>query len=108
MALVKTLHELAASGKTIITSIHQPSSGVFASFSRLLLLADGSVVYSGTPLGSLDYLRTQVPTLSRMQRPAPPSLRTTCLSLASLVLRSSEHAVCCARRAGRVFVGLDI
>jgi ABC-type multidrug transport system ATPase subunit len=31
VALLKTLHDLAAEGRTILTSIHQPSSGVFAS-----------------------------------------------------------------------------
>mmetsp|Transcript_29499 Transcript_29499/g.38013 ORF Transcript_29499/g.38013 Transcript_29499/m.38013 type:complete len:549 (-) Transcript_29499:685-2331(-) len=55
VALMKTLKDLAAEGRTILTSIHQPSSGVFASFDRLLLLADGSVVYFGTPKGSLSY-----------------------------------------------------
>jgi ABC-type multidrug transport system ATPase subunit len=30
VALLKTLHDLAAEGRTILTSIHQPSSGVFA------------------------------------------------------------------------------
>lgn len=56
VALVRTLHSFAKhGGKTIITSIHQPSSSVFSSFDALLLLADGSVVYSGTPAGSLEY-----------------------------------------------------
>jgi ABC-type multidrug transport system ATPase subunit len=31
VALLKTLGDLAAEGRTILTSIHQPSSGVFAS-----------------------------------------------------------------------------
>ena len=44
-------------GKTVITSIHQPSSAVFRSFDRLLLLSEGKVVYFGTPLDSLHYLQ---------------------------------------------------
>jgi ABC-type multidrug transport system ATPase subunit/ABC-type multidrug transport system permease subunit len=56
VALIKILNTLAHSeGKTIITSIHQPSSAVFASFNKLMLLADGHVVYYGTPQGSLTY-----------------------------------------------------
>ena len=56
VALLKILSELSKlHKKTIITSIHQPSSSAFANFDKLLLLADGNVVYSGTPMGSLEY-----------------------------------------------------
>jgi len=56
VALIKVLHNLAKnSNKTIITSIHQPSSAVFAGFSKLSLLADGHLVYFGTPQDSLPY-----------------------------------------------------
>jgi ABC-type multidrug transport system ATPase subunit/ABC-type multidrug transport system permease subunit len=56
VALIHILNTLAHSeGKTIITSIHQPSSAVFASFNKLMLLADGNVVYYGTPQASLTY-----------------------------------------------------
>jgi len=58
VALVKMLHRLAAtSNKTIITSIHQPSSPVFASFDKLIMLAEGHVVYFGPPRESLSYLK---------------------------------------------------
>ena len=57
VTLMKILFKLARDeGKTIITSIHQPSSAIFFAFDRLLLLADGYVVYFGTPNGSLDYV----------------------------------------------------
>ena len=60
VALLKMLHGLAKDhGKTVVTSIHQPSSAVFRSFDRLLMLAEGNVVYFGTPVGSLSYLREQ-------------------------------------------------
>ena len=58
VALLKLLHSFAEeSGKTVITSIHQPSSAVFRSFDRLMMLSEGYVVYFGTPVESLDYLR---------------------------------------------------
>jgi ABC-type sulfate/molybdate transport systems ATPase subunit len=58
VALMRILHDLARDeGKTIITSIHQPSSVVFFAFDALMLLADGKVVYLGTPNGSLEYVR---------------------------------------------------
>jgi ABC-type multidrug transport system ATPase subunit len=45
--------------KTVIMSIHQPSSGMFLGFDALLLLAEGSVVYFGTPFDSVTYLKHQ-------------------------------------------------
>ena len=58
VALLKLLHTFAdENGKTVITSIHQPSSAVFRSFDRLMMLSEGNVVYFGTPVDSLDYLR---------------------------------------------------
>jgi ABC-type multidrug transport system ATPase subunit/ABC-type multidrug transport system permease subunit len=58
VTLMTILFKLARDeGKTIITSIHQPSSAIFFAFDRLLLLADGYVVYFGTPNGSLDYVK---------------------------------------------------
>mmetsp|Transcript_5492 Transcript_5492/g.7206 ORF Transcript_5492/g.7206 Transcript_5492/m.7206 type:complete len:586 (-) Transcript_5492:52-1809(-) len=58
VSLIQLLQKYAREqGKTVITSIHQPSSAVFRSFDRLILLSDGYVVYFGTPVASLDYLR---------------------------------------------------
>lgn len=60
VSLIRLLHNLANDhGKTVVTSIHQPSSAVFRSFDRLIMLADGNVVYFGTPVDSLSYLRDQ-------------------------------------------------
>lgn len=42
---MSVLRELATKGKTIITSIHQPSSQIFQSFDQLILLADGKTVF---------------------------------------------------------------
>jgi ABC-type multidrug transport system ATPase subunit len=45
VALMDVLRELAMQGKTIITSIHQPSSQIFQSFDQLILLADGKTIF---------------------------------------------------------------
>jgi ABC-type multidrug transport system ATPase subunit len=45
VALMDVLRELALQGKTIITSIHQPSSQIFQSFDQLILLADGKTIF---------------------------------------------------------------
>jgi len=60
VALIRMLQQLARSSqKTVVTSIHQPSSALFHSFDQLLMLAEGHVVYFGTPRESLTYLRSQ-------------------------------------------------
>ena len=43
--------------KQSITSIHQPNSALFRSFDKLLVLAEGSAVYFGTPVDSITYLK---------------------------------------------------
>ena len=42
-------------GRTVICTIHQPSSQVFSLFSQLVLMTQGSVVYSGRPDASVEY-----------------------------------------------------
>lgn len=45
LQIVKLLERLARSGKTIIATIHQPSSEAFSLFDRLILMADGHIMY---------------------------------------------------------------
>ena len=42
-------------GKTVVCTIHQPSSHVFALFDRLVLLAEGRVAYQGSASGALAF-----------------------------------------------------
>lgn len=45
--VVQILRYIAQDGRTVISSIHQPSSEVFALFDDLVLLSGGQTVYSG-------------------------------------------------------------
>lgn len=45
--VVQTLRNIAHDGRTVIASIHQPSSEVFALFDDLFLLSGGQTVYFG-------------------------------------------------------------
>jgi len=45
--VIQTLRNIARDGRTIISSIHQPSSEVFALFDDLFLLSGGETVYFG-------------------------------------------------------------
>ncbi|CAF1286411.1 unnamed protein product [Rotaria sordida] len=58
VALMDVLRDLAMQGKTIITSIHQPSSQIFQSFDQLILLADGKTIFMGKPSNALPYFAT--------------------------------------------------
>ncbi|KAK1942575.1 Protein white [Phytophthora citrophthora] len=49
------LQQIARAGRTVIVTIHQPSSELFALFDQLYLLSDGSAVYHGKASESVDY-----------------------------------------------------
>lgn len=53
--LVSLLRASAAQGKTVICTIHQPSSELVALFDKLVLLAEGRVAYAGSAKGALSF-----------------------------------------------------
>lgn len=54
-SVVSQLRDLARTGRTVVATIHQPSSKTFMLFDDLLLLAEGRVVYHGPLSEVLDY-----------------------------------------------------
>ena len=56
-SLLRTLLALAREhSRTVVTSIHQPTSAVYLAFDRVLMLCDGHVVFDGPPRKTLGYL----------------------------------------------------
>ncbi|KAL5077335.1 hypothetical protein RYX36_016319 [Vicia faba] len=53
--LLVTLQGLAKAGRTIITTIHQPSSRIFHMFDKLLLISEGYPIYYGTARETIEY-----------------------------------------------------
>ncbi|TVU26470.1 hypothetical protein EJB05_29018, partial [Eragrostis curvula] len=53
--LVATLSALARKGRTVVMSVHQPSSRVYRMFDAVLLLAEGSCLYYGAGRDAMDY-----------------------------------------------------
>ncbi|XP_074567110.1 ABC transporter G family member 9 [Curcuma longa] len=53
--IVSTLWELAGAGKTVVMTIHQPSSRLFYMFHKILLLSDGNPIYFGKGSEAMGY-----------------------------------------------------
>ena len=53
--LVAMIKRMARKGRTIICTIHQPSSDVFNMFDQLLLMADGRIAYMGELTKAVEY-----------------------------------------------------
>ena len=47
--IVQILKKLCSNGKTIISTIHQPSSELYSFFDKILLIAEGRVAFLGSP-----------------------------------------------------------
>ncbi|MFS8159676.1 MAG: ABC transporter permease [Candidatus Roizmanbacteria bacterium] len=44
-SVIETLRDLTYSGKTVISTIHQPNSNIYQSFDRLMLMSMGKIIY---------------------------------------------------------------
>nr|XP_024379444.1 ABC transporter G family member 14-like isoform X3 [Physcomitrium patens] len=55
LRIIKTLQDMAKSGKTIITTIHQPSSTVYHMFDKMILLSEGHLLYYGDGHQAMSY-----------------------------------------------------
>ncbi|KAF0914619.1 hypothetical protein E2562_030684 [Oryza meyeriana var. granulata] len=58
LRIIQLLHDIAEDGKTVITTIHQPSSRLFHKFDKLILLGRGSLLYFGKASEAMPYFRS--------------------------------------------------
>ncbi|KAK6154323.1 hypothetical protein DH2020_008571 [Rehmannia glutinosa] len=56
--IVSTLWELANGGRTIVMTIHQPSSRLFYMFHKVLLLSEGNPLYYGKGSSALEFFES--------------------------------------------------
>jgi len=49
---------ILARGKTIVVTLHQPSSELFALFDKILLMAEGRVAFMGTAAQACAFFET--------------------------------------------------
>ncbi|XP_047320287.1 ABC transporter G family member 14-like [Impatiens glandulifera] len=53
--IMTTLKRLASGGRTVVTTIHQPSSRLYHMFDKVMLLSEGCPIYYGSGSNALDY-----------------------------------------------------
>nr|BDX53025.1 Scarlet [Dorcus rectus] len=53
--IVTMMNMMSAGGKTILCTIHQPSSEIFAMFSQVILLADGKIAFMGSTANAVQF-----------------------------------------------------
>lgn len=53
--VVRALQDLAAHGRTVVCTIHQPRSSIFKLFDQLLLISEGKMLYIGDSEKAVEY-----------------------------------------------------
>ncbi|XP_053393173.1 protein white-like isoform X2 [Mercenaria mercenaria] len=56
--IVQNLRAMTEKGKTVLCTIHQPSSEVFVLFHKILIMAEGRVAFLGSLQDALDFYRS--------------------------------------------------
>lgn len=87
--LARTLRRLASGGRAICSTLHQPSSRIFQQLDRLMLLADGHVLYYGAAAAV-------VPWFSALGFPCPFGV-----NVADFILDLAQGEVAAVRGGGR-------
>ncbi|XP_013112641.1 ATP-binding cassette sub-family G member 1 [Stomoxys calcitrans] len=55
---IKLLQTLASQGRTIVCTIHQPSSNIYSLFNQIYVMSKGYCSYQGTPDRTVDYFKS--------------------------------------------------
>eukprot|EP00386_Alphamonas_edax_P006285 GDKI01020409.1.p1 GENE.GDKI01020409.1~~GDKI01020409.1.p1 ORF type:complete len:748 (-),score=215.91 GDKI01020409.1:73-2316(-) len=56
-SVVEVMKELAAAGRTVVATIHQPSSEIYAMFDKVMFLGEGKMIYYGDREHAIEYFR---------------------------------------------------
>ncbi|KAF3454200.1 hypothetical protein FNV43_RR04647 [Rhamnella rubrinervis] len=85
--ILTTLKRLASGGRTVVTTIHQPSSRLYHMFDKVVLLSDGCPIYNGPASTALEYFSSVGFSTSMTINPAD-----LLLDLANGIAPESKHA----------------
>ncbi|GMI03669.1 hypothetical protein TrVE_jg3568 [Triparma verrucosa] len=58
-SVMGALKTLASNGRTVVASIHQPRSSIYAMFDQLLLLSEGKLIYTGNAHDAVEYFTSK-------------------------------------------------
>ncbi|XP_018021065.1 protein white [Hyalella azteca] len=86
-AVVGVMKMMAERGKTIIATIHQPSSEVYAMFDRVLLMAEGRVAFLGDADAAYLFF-------SRVGLPCPPNYNPADFFISTLAIQPGKDEAC--------------
>ncbi|OXA56819.1 protein white isoform X2 [Folsomia candida] len=85
--VIELLKEMASKGKTIICTIHQPSSEVYAMFDRVLLMAEGRSAFLGDAKEAVEFFKLQ-------GYPCPPNYNPADFFIQTLAIQSGIEEEC--------------
>ncbi|XP_016484357.1 ABC transporter G family member 14-like [Nicotiana tabacum] len=88
LRILTTVKRLASGGRTVITTIHQPSSRLYHMFDKVVLLSEGCPIYYGPASSALDYFSSIGFSISITVNPAD-----LLLDLANGIGPDSKHAI---------------
>ena len=57
LEILKSLQEMAGTGRAVVVTIHQPRSEIFHAFDKILLLCKGQVAFFGSPVKVWEFFR---------------------------------------------------
>lgn len=88
--IVQAMRNLASKNKTVISTIHQPSSEVFALFDRVLLMGEGRVAFLGSTADALQFF-------SGLGRSCPKNYNPADFFISELAIEAGNEAECRTR-----------
>ena len=86
-SIVTLMGKLAKADRTILCTIHQPTSELFALFDRVCLVSEGEIVYMGESAAALDYF-------SRAGLPCPANYNPADHYIFTLAIRPGSEDSC--------------
>ena len=79
-SIVESMKNLAQNGKTIIFTIHQPSSELFEIFDKICLLSEGRLAFLGDKEKAFDFFQSQGFVCPPKYNPADYFIKTLAIS----------------------------
>ncbi|CAG7696963.1 unnamed protein product [Allacma fusca] len=89
--VISVLKQMAMRGKTIVCTIHQPSSEVYDMFDSLLLMAEGKVAYLGDA-------KQVIPFFKELHYDCPLHYNPADFLIQTLAIRPNEEAEICRKQ----------